>query len=308
MLQRAKANLTSSAMRGKWLMIFLAIIPLIAFYMIWLIFPMVYSFVMSFYNWNPLRREQEFLRLANYHEVFFKDLVFWEALKNTAYYALVTVPVGTVLALLVAIMINSLPKHIPFFRMTYFLPVVTSMVAVSIVWRWLYQPRFGFINALLGFVASSLGLQISEIRFLTNPRLAMLSVMAMSMWKGIGYTIILFMAGLDAIPRTYYEAAQIDGASRWPIFRHIMLPLLRPTMVFILVTGLIGAFQVFTQMYVMTQGGPINATRTIVYLLYDKAFQVYRFGYASALAFILFAIVLVLSVVQLRLLRIGWEY
>ena len=298
----------SPKMRGKWSMIAMILLPLLTFYTIWLIYPMIHSFYRSFFEWNPLQQRSHFIGIKNYYEAFTKDYVFWTALRNSAYYTIVSVPLGMVIALLLAIMINSLPRYEALFRTVYFLPVVTSMVAVSIIWKWLYQPRFGFFNMVLGMLGSRLGISVPEISWLGNPRLAMPSIIIMSVWKGLGYTIVLFLAGLEGIPRTYYEAAKIDGASRWHLFRYITLPLLQPTIVFILITGVIGGFQVFTQMYVMTSGGPVNATRTIVYLLYDAAFLEYRFGYASAISFILFAVILVLSAIQLRLSRTTWEY
>jgi multiple sugar transport system permease protein len=295
---------------GRRTMILLATIPTVIFYVVWVGFPMIYSFLMSFYNWNPLAASQKFLGVGNYREAFTKDLIFWLSLKNTFYYTLVTIPVGAALALFFALLINSRERLLGFFRTTYFIPVVTSVVATSIMWRWLYQPRFGLINQLIKLVfVDTLGLAINpNVQWLTNKSLAMPSVMIMATWKGLGFTMVLFLAGLTSIPTVFYEAAKIDGAGRWALFRRITLPLLQPTLIFVLVTGVIGGLQVFTPMYIMTQGGPVNMTKTIVYLLYDKAFGVYRFGYASSLAFVLFAIVLVLTIVQLRIMTVRWQY
>ncbi|MDW8099794.1 MAG: sugar ABC transporter permease [Anaerolineae bacterium] len=295
---------------GRRMMILLATIPTVAFYLLWVGIPMLYSFIMSFHDWNPLATSQPFLGLGNYHEAVSKDFIFWLSLRNTLYYTLITVPVGAVLALFVALLVNSQKRLVGFFRTTYFIPVVTSVVATSIMWRWLYQPRFGLINQLIKLIlVDTLGISMNpSIQWLTSTSLAMPSVMAMSIWKGLGFTMVLFLAGLTSIPSVYYEAAKIDGAGRWHLFRHVTLPLLQPTLVFVLVTGVIGGLQVFTPMYIMTQGGPVNSTKTIVYLLYEKAFTVYRFGYASSLAFILFVIILVLTVIQLRVMTVRWEY
>jgi multiple sugar transport system permease protein len=295
---------------GRRTMILLATIPTVIFYVIWVGFPMIYSFLMSFFNWNPLASSQAFVGLDNYREAFGKDMIFWPSLKNTFYYTLVTIPVGAAIALFFALLINSRQRLVGFFRTTYFIPVVTSVVATSIMWRWLYQPRFGLINQLIKLVfVDTLGLAINpNVQWLTNKSLAMPSVMIMAVWQGLGFTMVLFLAGLTSIPSVYYEAARIDGANRWALFRHVTLPLLQPTLIFVLVTGVIGGLQVFTPMYIMTQGGPVNTTKTIVYLLYDKAFGVYRFGYASSLAFILFAIVLALTIVQLRIMTVRWQY
>jgi multiple sugar transport system permease protein len=295
---------------GRRAMILLATIPTLAFYILWVGFPMIYSFFMSFRNWNPLAASQPYVGLDNYREALFQDRLFWISLKNTFYYTSVTIPLGAIVALFVAVLINSQKRLISFFRTTYFIPVVTSAVATSVMWRWLYQPRFGLINQLIKLVlVDTLGLQINPtVQWLTSKTLAMPSIIVMDIWKGLGFTMVLFLAGLTSIPSVYYEAARIDGAGRWHIFRHITVPLLQPTLVFVLVTGVIGGLQVFTPMYIMTSGGPVNSTKTIVYLLYDKAFTIYRFGYASSLAFMLFAIVLALTVIQLRVMTTRWEY
>ena len=182
------------------------------------------------------------------------------------------------------------------------------MVAASIIWKWLLQPRFGLVNTLLAQAGQMFGVTVPEINWLGSMQFAMPSIMLMSIWKGLGYTIVLFMAGLSAIPDTYHEAAAIDGAGRWQQFWNVTLPLLRPTIVFVLVTRLIAALQAFTQVYLMTSGGPVNATRTMVMLLYEQAFASFRFGYASAIAFVLLLVILAFTVVQLRLMRTSWEY
>jgi multiple sugar transport system permease protein len=306
--QKRRWGIGGPAWRGKRLMIFLAIGPMLLYYLLWLVFPIAYSFVMSFSKWNPLIHEQTFLGLGNYREALFHDKVFWTTLFNSAYFSLVTVVAGAILGLVVAMAINALPRFVPFFRTLYFLPVVSSMVAVSIIWRWIYQPRFGLINTVLAGIGDFFGFGMPEINWLGNLRLALPAIMIMSIWKGLGYTMVLFMAGLDAIPRTFYEAAAIDGAGRWHSFVRITLPLLKPTIAFVLVTRTIVSLQSFTQMYIMTAGGPVNATRTTVMLLYEKAFGSYLFGYASAIAFILFVVILVLTVAQLIVMRTSWEY
>jgi multiple sugar transport system permease protein len=295
---------------GQRTMIAVAIGPLLVFYLLWVGIPMVYTFVMSFYDWNPLAATQKFLGFGNYLEALTRDPLFKRVLINTAYYTLVTVPLGLLLALIVAVMVNSLPKLVGFFRATYFLPVVTSVVATSIMWRWLYQARFGLINQLIGMVlVDTLHLPIDpSIQWLTNRALAMPAVMAMSIWKGLGFTMVLFLAGLTSIPSVYYEAAKIDGAGTWQLFRRITIPLLQPTMIFVLATGVIGGMQVFAPMYVMTQGGPANMTKPFVYHLYEKAFTLYRFGYASSLAFILFVIIMFFVFLQFRVMKTRWEY
>ncbi len=296
--------------KGRGLMLALAIIPLCIYYTVFLIFPMSYSFVMSFFDWNIASMVQtpKFIGVQNYAYALFTDNLFWVCLQNTLYYALLDIPAGVAVALLLAVLINSRPRFRSFFRTAFFLPVLTSMVAAGIIWRWLYQPQFGLINSLIQMISDAFGLALPLPRWLLDPALAMPSIALMSIWKGSGYTMVIFLAALQGIPDSYYEAARVDGANSRQTFRYITLPLLRPALIFVLITGLIGALQAFTAMFVMTRGGPVNATRTIVYLLYDQAFRMFRFGYASSIAFLLFIVILVFTLVQTRFLRVGWEY
>jgi multiple sugar transport system permease protein len=293
---------------GRRLLILGTMIPLLVFYSLFLIFPMAYAFVMTFFDWNPIRPERIFVGLANYRYALMTDLLFWVCLRNTIYYTILAVPLGTIIALALAVLLNSLPRFSTLFRTIYFLPVVTSMIAAAIIWGWIYQPRFGLLNAILDTVYQALGINLGFPGWLNDPTLARPSLVIMSTWKGVGFTVVIFLAGLQGIPRHYYEAAQVDGAGPWQIFWYITIPLLRPTLIFVLVTGVIYSLQVFTPMFVMTQGGPVNSTRTIVYLLYDWAFDMFKFGYASALSFILFALILAITLVQLRVLTVRWEY
>ncbi len=296
--------------QGRNLMILLAVLPLLIFYTVFLLFPMTYSFVMSFFDWNlaSMIQTPTFIGLENYTTALFEDTLFWVAMRNTLYYALLSIPLGIVAALVLAVLINNRSRFRAYFRTAYFLPVLTSMVAESIQKKWLYQPQFGLFNTMVRMISDATGFLIPEPRWLLDPDLAMPAIAFMSVWKGVGYTMVIFLAGLQGIPDTYYEAAEVDGASSWQAFRHLTIPLLRPAMVFVLVTGLIGALQAFTAMYVMTQGGPVNATRTIVYVLYDQAFRMFRFGYASSIAFLLFIVILVFTLIQIRFLRVEWEY
>lgn len=278
-----------------------AIVPCVLYYALFSGFPILFALYLSVQSWS-LIDEPEFVGLGNYVKVLTDDPVFFMGLKNTAVYAVGTVLIGMVLALFVALLINNLKRGTGVFRTIYFLPVVTSMVAASVVWRWLYQGQFGLFNQILSLLA------MSKIPWITSPKYALPSLMAMSIWKGLGFTAVLFMAGLQGIPSTFYDAAQIDGANRWKTLVHITIPLLQPTIVFVLITGFIGAFQAFTEMFIMTRGGPMYSTTTIVMHLYERAFEYFQMGYASAVAFILFAIIIGLTVIQLRLTRTGWEY
>lgn len=295
---------------GRRFLILIAVVPAVIFFIVWLIIPLLLSLVMSLHEWSPLSKDTPFVGLQNYIEALTADPLFGTTIKNTFYYMALTVPLGALLSLIIAVMINSLKHARGIFRVLYFLPVVTSGVAVAILWRTLYQGRFGIFTQLIQlFLIDTLHLPINpSIQWLTSRYLAMPSVAAMATWQGIGFTMVIFLAGLSSIPPVFYEAAKIDGANAVARFRHVTLPLLRPTLTFVAVTGVIGALQVFTSMYILTQGGPVNSTRSIVYHLYDKAFGIYRFGYASALGMILFAIILVITLVQLRFLRTRWSY
>jgi multiple sugar transport system permease protein len=213
------------------------------------------------------------------------------------------VVVGAAFSLLVAQFIHSRPKLKDFFRTAYFLPVITPMVAVAIVWRFIFQPsQFGFLNGLLGYV----GLRAQP--WLTSSGLVIPSLVIIGIWGGMGYNMVLFLAGLAGIPTTFYEAAKIDGANSWQMFWKITWPLLSPTVLFTTVTGSIGALQVFGVPYILTGGGPEDASRMVVMWIQDVGFKQFRMGYASSLAYIFFVIILILTLVELRYLRTKWSY
>lgn len=272
------------------------LLPAIIWYVVFSGIPIIYSLYLSFLRWSFLDPAQ-FVGLENYTEILTRDPLFYKALGNTLTFTISELLIGTVLALCFALLINRLKRSAPFFRTVFFLPVVSSMTAVAILWRWLFQPKFGLINQVLGFFGIAPGMWVN------SPDTAMESVVIMSVWKGLGFTIVLFLAGLQGIPDSLYEAAEIDGANRWQKVVRITIPLLRPTFAFIIITGFINGLQAFTQMYVLTKGGPVNATLTIVYHLYNRAFEFFNMGSASAMAFILFLMIILLTVIQLKLLN-----
>lgn len=272
------------------------LLPAIIWYVVFSGIPIIYSLYLSFLRWSFLDPAQ-FVGLENYTEILTRDPLFYKALGNTLTFTISELLIGTVLALCFALLINRLKRSAPFFRTVFFLPVVSSMPAVAILWRWLFQPKFGLINQVLGFFGIAPGMWVN------SPDTAMESVVIMSVWKGLGFTIVLFLAGLQGIPDSLYEAAEIDGANRWQKVVRITIPLLRPTFAFIIITGFINGLQAFTQMYVLTKGGPVNATLTIVYHLYNRAFEFFNMGSASAMAFILFLMIILLTVIQLKLLN-----
>jgi multiple sugar transport system permease protein len=230
-----------------------------------------------------------YLRLAG-------DPLFWTALKNTLYFMAVGGPLSVAVSLGAALLVNNrLVRLQGLFRVLFFLPVVTTLVAVAVVWRYLYQPRQGVLNVAL----SHLG--IGPVDWLGDPDWALPALILMAVWKNFGFNMIVFIAGLQAIPRRLYEAAQIDGASAWQQFRHITLPLLAPTFLFVTVITMIGYLQLFAEPYVMTQGGPANRTLSLGLLMFQEGFRWWNMGYASAIAFALFLLILLGSLVQLRI-------
>jgi len=271
---------------------------LLTFGVFWL-YPFCYALVLSFSNVNTLAQTIEPVGFANYAAVF-HDTLFWKSLANTAVFTFGTVPVTASLALMLAIMLHSKMVKFPsFFRAAYFMPSVTSLVVISLIFINLYA-RDGYVNALLGFC----GLPQSQRGFLLEPSTALAAVMGMDVWISAGYYMMLFLAGLEAIPRDLYESAMLSGASGWQRFRRITLPLLRPTLAFVVVINTIKSFQVFIEIYVMTKGGPLDSTSTLVYMIFKSALdQTDKMGYASALSFVIMAMLIGFSVVQLRLLR-----
>ncbi len=262
--------------------------------------PIAFAAYLSVHRWDIVVAEQPFVGLDNFKEMLV-DSSFWNALKNTFVYTL-NVPLAMILSLTIALMMHRRLRWIGFLRTIYFLPSVTSLVAVGLVWMWIYHPSFGIANFLLDLVG------IPPLQWLNSTQTAMISVMIFSIWLGLGYQMVIFLAGLQGIPEEFYEAARIDGASNWQLFRRITLPLLKPTTFFILVTSLISSFQVFTSIYIMTAGGPVQSTDVIVYHIYQAAWEQLRMGYASAMSWVLFVIVMVATWIQFRFLGREVEY
>jgi multiple sugar transport system permease protein len=238
-----------------------------------------------------------FVAFRNYRDLL-ANAMFWQAFGNTLYFALVGGPLTVVVSLAAALLVNArVTRWKAFFRTVYFAPVVTSLVAVAIVFKYLYHPRFGILNRALSFLG------IGAIDWLGDPRLAMLSIILLAVWRGFGYTMIIFIAGLQNIPEELYEASRIDGAGVWRQFRHVTLPMLGPTFLFVGVVTAIGQLQIFGEPYVMTRGGPLNSTLTVVMMMYEQGFRWWRMGYAAAVAFVLFLVIGGATLLQLRLQR-----
>jgi multiple sugar transport system permease protein len=263
--------------------------------------PVLAAFILSFTDFDIYALGNlayvRFVGFDNYVRIFDMPL-FWSALRNTFYFVLVGGPLSVAVSLGAALMLNSkLAKWKSFYRTVYFLPVVSSLIAVAIIWRYLYHPAHGLLNYLLSLA------DIAPIDWLGDPDIAMPAIIIMAVWKNFGYNMLIFIAGLQNISDELYEAAHIDGAGWWVQFRSITLPMLKPTSVFVVMITVIGYFQLFAEPYVMTQGGPLNSTMSIVLLMYEQGFRWWNMGFAAAIAFILFLIIMFFTVIQLLLQR-----
>lgn len=273
-------------------------VPAMFLLLAFLVVPILYTVRYSLFQYKIIRPEgMTFIGLGNYARLF-QDEKFWLALKNTVYFTVLVVPLQCVMALALAMLISSRFRGVSIFRTMYFSPQLTSMVVVSILWTVLYNanPSTGLINSLL----VNLGLQ--PINFLTNAKTAMNSIVFMSAWQGAGYQMMIFLAGLQGIPRDQYEAASVDSATKFQQFLYVTLPGLKGTIKYVVMITMIQAMKLFTQPYVMTQGGPKNSTRTLVYYIYTQGFQQGNFGYACAIAAVFFLIVVIMSLSMKKLI------
>jgi len=273
---------------------YLYLAPIILGLLIFSAGAIIASFFISFTNWQ-LVLPPVWIGLKNYTNLL-QLPEFWQVLRNTVYYTAGYVPLAVTLPLFMAILVNQKLRGITFFRTTYFLPVVTSGVAIALVWGWMYNPSFGVINYFLDKLFG-----IEGPRWLADPMWAMPSLIIIGVWQSLGYNMVIYLAGLQGIPQELYEAARIDGAGWWPQFRHITVPLITPTAFFILVLSLIGSFQVWTITYLLTQGGPAGATLTLSYYIYQQGFEWFHMGFAASLAYVLFGIVFVVTMIQFKL-------
>jgi multiple sugar transport system permease protein len=283
---------------------YLFIAPATTYLLLFSFVPMAVAAYLSVHRWHLLKEDRPFVGLGNYVELFHNPF-FRNAVWNTAVFAGLSVPLGMVLALAVAILVNQKLRGVAIFRTLYYIPAVSSGVAISMVWIWIFLPQDGLINYCLRLVGYAGDFDFLNApppwRFLPAP--AMLCLVAMSMWIGLGPRMVIFLAGLQGIPESLYESAAIDGCSGWQRFRHITLPLLMPTTFFVLVTSTIAAFQLFTQVYIMTQGGPQRATDVVVYHIFKEAWHRLHIGMASAQSYVLFGIILLIALVQFGLMR-----
>ena len=298
---------------------YLYILPALVIIFVFRLVPILLSFVVSFFDWSIVG-VGKFIGFSNYAKLIY-DAEFWQSLLNTFYLVIFVVPISLILSLLFATLLNNIKKFKSFFRSIYFIPTVTSMVAISIVWKLIFNQQTGLANFFLakigidplGWLAESRGIFLLLLQnigieiphYLGGPSLALFSIIIVTIWKGLGYNTIIYLAGLQNIPHVYYEAADIDGAGKIKQFYKITWPLVSPTTFYVLMMTTIVTFQVFSQIYLMTGppiGGPLGTTKVIVYYLFDKGFgESNDLSYASAIALVLFAIILTLTLFQKRL-------
>lgn len=278
---------------------YIFIAPWFIGFFIWTLGPFLASIGLSFTEWSIMGKAR-FVGFANYRKMFFGDVRYRSALWNTVYYTVLSVPLRQVIALAIAVLLNQKLRGIYIYRTIFYLPAVTTGVATSILWTQIFGYRMGVLNAVL----KNFG--VTPRPWLTDLNLAMRTLIFISLWN-VGQSFIIYLAGLQGVPTHFYEAAEVDGAGTWHRFRHITLPLITPSIFFNIVMGFIHSFRVFLQAYVMTAGGPADRTLFYVLYLYYKAFQDFRMGYAAAMAWVLFLIIMLITVVQLALSR-RWVY
>lgn len=286
--------------------------PNISGFLVFTFLPVIASLVLCFTQWDILTPAKyvgfdNFIQLLGFHSepgigIVPNDPLFWKYLANTMFFML-GIPIGMAASLALALAMNQKLKGIVIFRTVYFLPVISSMVAIALLWRWIYNPDFGLFNSFLGWFG------IKGPNWLSDTLWAKPALMIMGLWGGTGYSMLLYLAGLQGISEEFYEASRIDGASKWQQFWYITFPLLSPVHFFMLIMGVIGGFQAFGSMYVMTGGGPAGSTTTIAYYIYNNAFQWFKMGYASAIAWILFLMAFVVTIFQWKFVgkRVHYE-
>ncbi|MBR1753918.1 sugar ABC transporter permease [bacterium] len=267
----------------------LFILPAFLGTLVFIVIPVFMSFGFSFIDWDLLNTPK-FVGLLNYKAVF-SDELFYKILGNTFVYAISTSVFGVIIPLVLACILNTKIRGSNFYKTAYFLPFVTPLIVVAIIWQWIFDPNIGILNHVLR----------TNIQWLYDSNYAMFAVIIVSVWKLIGYNMVIFLSGLSGISQSLFEAAKIDGASNFRIFKDITVPLLSPTIFFVVIITCISSFQVFDLIYMMTEGGPLNSTNVLVYSIYQNAFEYFRIGYASALAYVLFFIILILTSIQWKL-------
>lgn len=301
------ASLASRLGFGKWQPRqqnegYLFLLPSLLGFSLFVVVPIVGAFILSFYNWN-LIGQPEFVGLGNYQELIFRDAVFRKVLNNTLFYALTIVPLQLLFGLLMAVALNQGIRGLELYRLIYFMPVVTNIVAVAIVFQWLLNRDFGVANAWVWQLAEATGWGIAPPDWLNSSFWSKPAVVLLTLWKNVGFTMVIYLAGLQSVPESMYDAAKVDGATPWQRFLYITVPMVSPTTFFLIVIQMIGAFQLFAEPFVMTEGGPAQSSLSIVMYIYQNAFEFGRMGKATAIAWLLFAIIFTFTLIQTRLQR-----
>lgn len=278
-------NLTNNERFAGWIFI----LPALVGTLIFIIIPVICSFGLSFAKWDLLNPIQ-FVGLTNYREIF-SEALFYKILLNTVVFALATSVLGVIIPLVLACILNSKIRGAEFYKTAYFLPFITPMIVIGVVWEWIFDPNIGLLNHILHL----------HINWLYDTHFAMPALIIVSVWKLIGYNMVIFLSSLSGISQSMFEAAKIDGANELQTFKNVTVPLLSPTIFFVVIITAISSFQVFDLIYLMTQGGPLNSTNVLVYAIYQNAFEYFNVGKASAIAYVLFVIILVLTLVQWNL-------
>lgn len=275
---------------------YLFLIPACSIVGMFVIYPALKAIALSFTSFNMIT-DPAFVGLKNY-QALWTDPFFWSALKNTLLYLVIVVPVLVVLPIFLALLVNRPLPGITLIRAAIYLPVITSLVISGLLWKWVYEEK-----GILNYILLASGITDSPVAFLADPACALFSVMAVTIWSGMGYYMVIYLAGLQAIPRHLYEVAEVEGVSKWQQTIHITIPLLRPSIAVVSVMSSISAMKVFEEVYVMTQGGPLDSSKTLVFYIYESAFDEFEMGYASAIGVVLFVLTLIFSLINLRLLR-----
>jgi multiple sugar transport system permease protein len=288
--------------RKQW-SAYVFLLPTLILFGVFTFAAVIYAFYLSFHEWNILEPEKPFVGLDNYARLL-SDERFGGSIVNTLYFTAVSVPLTMAIGLLIALLLNTQIRARGFFRTLFYLPVVTPLVIAAIIWKWLYSGDFGLINYYL----LQLGVIDEPLLWLSDPNLAMPAVIITSVWKSVGFAMVVYLAGLQSIPEDYYDAAKIDGAVGWQRLKDITIPLLNSTTLFLAIVNVLGALQVFTEIFIMTNGGPLRRTTTMVYHIYQTAFKNFDMGYASAMAFGMFVLMFGFTLVQLRVMRGEVEY
>ncbi len=279
---------------------YLYLLPYLTLFIIFIALPILESMRISMYDWSLIGPPPRYVGLSNYEYIFTEPTeLFLHSLKNTVQYAVGAVPLFVVGSLFLAIAVDAVKRWKGFFQISFVMPMVINVAAISIIWIWIFDPTAGLLNYYAGLIG------LPPQNLLGHEETAMWTIVAVSFWWGVGFPFLVYLSGLQDIPQTMYDAARIDGANAWHCFKDITLPLLRPTLLFISVMQIIGAFQVFGQVYILTGGGPYDSTRVVVQHMYLTGFQYFEMGLAAAMAWVLFCILIVFTLIQFRVFRFG---